>query len=160
MTVETLIGELKKSNLYAECASCGEEFRISKCILFDGTKPFPKPALGTKTACEEELKQLQEDLANKIKLATKGAKKSATVINIGKSFEKIFPTLDNFKWELPDCRFLGDPLDFLIFNGYSRGNVTSIGFVEVKSGAARLNQHQKAIKDAVDDGNVSYKVID
>jgi hypothetical protein len=41
-----LIKKLKTSNLYAECP-CGEEFKLSEAILFDGAKPFPEEALQT-----------------------------------------------------------------------------------------------------------------
>jgi len=61
---------------------------------------------------------------------------------------------------LPDCRFLGDPVDFLAFNGVSVGRVSSISFIEVKSGQSRLNAHQKSIKDAVQDKKVTYKVLE
>jgi len=45
-TVE-LIKKLKQSNLWAECP-CGEEFKLSDAILFDGTKPFPSEILKIK----------------------------------------------------------------------------------------------------------------
>ena len=42
--IEQLIKKLRESNLYAVCP-CGGEFKLSKAILFDGTKTFPKEAL-------------------------------------------------------------------------------------------------------------------
>jgi len=67
--------------------------------------------------------------------------------------------MKDFKLDLPDCRFLGDPIDLITFNGFSKGKIDSINFIEVKSGAARLNQHQKSIKDAIEDKKVLYKVF-
>ena len=80
-------------------------------------------------------------------------------MNIGKNLERALPTLKDFKWVVPDSKFLGDPLDLLIFNGLSTGNVTSLSFVEVKSGNAHLNGHQKSIRDAIEDHKVSFKVF-
>ena len=57
----------------------------------------------------------------------------------------------DFKWELPDSRFLGDPIDLITFNGLSMNKIKSINFIEVKSGQARLNAHQKSIKEAIED---------
>ena len=67
--------------------------------------------------------------------------------------------MEDFKWQLPDCRFLGDPIDLLTFNGLSVNNIDSISFIEVKSGKARLNKHQKLVKEAVEDNRVKYRVF-
>ena len=67
--------------------------------------------------------------------------------------------MENFKWQLPDCRFLGDPIDLLTFNGLSVNNIDSISFIEVKSGNAKLNKNQKLVKEAVEDNRVKYRVF-
>lgn len=158
MNTAEFILELKKSNLWAEC-SCGGEFEISKAILFDGTKPFPQEALEVQSALKEKLKGRGEDLKKRKKLATERAEKTAKSVNIGKSLEKVLPLAKEFRWSLPDCRFLSDPIDLIAFNGLLMNNVESVSFIEVKSGRARLNNHQKAVKDAVEDKKVSYKVF-
>ena len=156
MKTEEVIWELKSSNLWAE-SPCGHEFQLSKAILFDGTKPFPKEALESQKALLDEEKNREKDLAKQKKLATKKAQITSKSVNIGKNLEKIVPTLKDFKWELPDCRFIGDPFDLITFNGLSTNNINSISFIEIKSGAARLNSHQKIIKDAIEDKKVSYQ---
>lgn len=153
-----IIKKLKESNLYAEC-SCGGEFKLSDGILFDGTKPFPEEAKEAQKAYKEELKEREEELKKRKKLATEKAQITTKSVNVGKNLEKVLPTLKKFKWELPDCRFLADPIDLLIFTGLSRNKIDSISFIEVKSGGARLNPHQKSIKEAVEDKKVSYKVF-
>ena len=67
--------------------------------------------------------------------------------------------MEDFRWSLPDCRFLGDPIDLLTFNGLSENKIESVSFIEVKSGRARLNPHQKQVKEAVEDNRVRYKVF-
>jgi len=158
MNTEELIKKLKESNLYAECP-CGGEFKLSQAILFDGTKPFPKEAIEKQKGMQEAFKEKIEELKKRKELATKKAKITAESVNIGKKIEVLLPTLKDFKWVLPDCRFLGEPIDFITFNGLSFSKVDSISFIEVKSGGSRLNDHQKAIKDAVEDKKVSYKVF-
>lgn len=155
---ELLIKELKESDIYAECP-CGGEFKLSEAILFDGTKPFPKEALEIQTKLKAELKEREKELKKRKKLATEKAEITAKSVNLGKNLEKVLPTMKNFKWALPDCRVLGDPIDLLTFNGFSIGLVRSLSFIEVKSGGARLNKHQKAIKDAIQDNKISYKVF-
>ena len=149
---------MRESNLYAECP-CGGEFKLSRSILFDGTKPFPKKALEIQKQLKEELKDREEKLKKRRKLATEKAQITTKAVNIGKSLEKVLPTMRDFKWPVPDSKFLGDPIDLMVFNGLSVNKVKSINFVEVKSGKARLNKHQESIRDAIEEQKVSYKVF-
>lgn len=158
MNTEQLIDKLKEANIYAECP-CGEEFKLSEAVLFDGTKAFPEKALEIQRQLKEQQKGRLEDLKKRKKLATEKAQITTKAVNIGKNLEKVLPTMADFKWELPDSRFLGDPIDLITFNGLSINKVKSINFIEVKSGNARLNEHQKSIKDAIADKRVSYKVF-
>jgi predicted Holliday junction resolvase-like endonuclease len=159
LKVEDLIKNLKTSELYAECP-CGEEFAISETFLFDGTaKPFPNEALEKQAEMQEELAKQRADLEKQIKQITEKTAKTTAAVNIGKTLEKVLPVAKDFKWVVPDTKVLGDPIDLLIFNGLSNGKVDSLSFVEVKSGAARLNGHQKSIRDAIADHKVSYGVF-
>jgi predicted Holliday junction resolvase-like endonuclease len=155
-TIEEVIEQLKASGLYAEC-SCGGEFKLSEVILFDGTKPFPKEALGLKQQLEEGLDERAVELQKRMKRAKTHVRTTTTAVNIGFHLEKMLLTLKNFNWEIPDCRFIANPIDFLAFKGMSKNKISAIDFVEVKSGAARLNEHQKMIKDALEDKKLKYK---
>lgn len=158
MNIDLLIRELKTSNLYAECP-CGGEFKLSTALLFDGTKPFPEEAIEVQERLKEELEERQKDLEKRRELATKKAQITTKAVNVGKNLEKVLPTMKDFKWTVPDSKFLGDPIDLMTFNGLSMGKVQSISFIEVKSGKAHLNDHQKSIRDAIADNRVSYKVF-
>lgn len=159
MSTEEIIRKLKETNIYAECP-CGGEFKLSQAILFDGTKPFPPKALEIQTQLQEGLEEREEELKKRKTLATEKALITTKAVNVGKNLEKVLPTMKDFRWELPDSRFLGDPIDLITFNGLSIGKVNSINFIEVKSGNARLNEHQKSIKDAIEDKRVSFKVFE
>jgi len=159
MNTQTLIQDLKKSNLFAECP-CGEEFQLSDAIIFDGTKAFPEEALGYQKSLLDALEERKAELQKRQKLATVKAEITTKSVNIGKMLEKIIPTLKDFKWEMPDTRFLGDPIDLIIFKGLSKGNVDWIDFVEIKTGKAPLNKHQKSIKSAIENNSVTYRVIE
>jgi len=144
--------------LYAECP-CGGEFKLSDVVLFDGTKPFPPEVKEVQERYEEQLKQREEELEKSKKLATVRAKITATAVNIGRTLEKVLPTMDDFRWELPDCRFIGDPIDLVTFNGCCQNKVESISFIEIKSGKARLNKNQRRVRAAVQDKKVLYEVF-
>jgi len=156
--IEQLIKTLRVSNLYAECP-CGGEFKLSKTILFDGTKAFPVEVLEVQERLKTELKEREVKLEKRKKLATEKTEITTKAVNVGKNLEKVLPTMRDFKWSVPDSKYLGDPIDLLVFNGLSVGNVSSLSFVEVKSGNASLNNHQKSIRDAIEDRKVSYKVF-
>jgi predicted Holliday junction resolvase-like endonuclease len=104
----SLIKELQTSNLIAECL-CGEEFKLADAVIFDGTKKFPKEALEYQHALLAELEERDAELKKRKKLATERAENTTKAVNIGKNLEKIFPTLKDFKWEIPDTRFLAFP---------------------------------------------------
>ena len=127
--------------------------------MFDGTKPFPQKALEVQQALREELEERGKQLQKRKKLITQKSLITTRAVNIGKNLEKILPTMKEFKWMVPDCKFLGDPIDLIIFNGLSINRVSSISFVEVKSGTATLKERQKSIRNAIEDGKVSYKVV-
>ena len=158
MDTQQIIDDLQNSDLYAECP-CGAEFKLSDLILFDGTKPFPPEVLELQEQYDEELLKRAAKLEKAKKLATEKATITTKSVNIGRIVEKILPLLEDFKLSLPDCRFLGDPIDLLTFNGLSENKIESISFIEVKSGKARLNAHQKMVKEAVEDHRVKYKVF-
>ena len=158
MKTEDIISKLKNSNLFAEC-SCGGEFKLSEAFLFDGTKSFPPEVKEVQERYEQELKQREEDLEKSKKLATERVTITTTAVNIGKSLEKVLPSMDDFRWNLPDCRFLGDPIDLVTFNGCCQNKIESISFIEVKSGSARLNKNQRRVRDAVQDKKVVYEVF-
>ena len=64
-----------------------------------------------------------------------------------------------FNIPLEDCRFLAEPLDVIVFNGAAANNVDHITFMEIKSEKARLNKHQRMIRDAIKDNNVKVEAI-
>lgn len=75
----------------------------------------------------------------------------------GKTLEKLVPFLDKFPFDAHDMRWLGDPIDFVIFDGYSsKKSPEQIIFCEVKSGKSGLSKHQNEIKNLVEKGKVKW----
>ena len=158
MQTDQLIKSLKTSNLYAEC-TCGQEFKLSDAFLFDGTKPFPKEALEKQAELTKALEDRNKKLEKKIKQATEKNVVTTRTTNVGNFLELAVPAAKDFKWVVPDSKYLGRPIDLLVFNGLSNGNVKSLSFVEVKTGNADLNEHQESVRDAIEARKVSYKVF-
>ena len=159
MSVKSLIQELKASNLCAECTHCGEEFKLSKAILFDGRGVFPAPAQKKRDELVEELKLRLQELKKRRISAQAGAEKKAMEVGIGKILEKVIPAYRDFKVPISDCRPLFEPIDLIVFNGVSKSNVDSITFMEIKTGKAQLARHERMVRDAIGDRKVAFKEV-
>ena len=68
----------------------------------------------------------------------------------GKVSETFAPFLEGFPFKPSECKFLGDPIDYVVFEGLDERNVTGIHLVEVKQGTSQLSKHQKQIRDLID----------
>ena len=155
--VSALVKNLKKSTLIAECPNCSGEFKMSKAILFDGRGKFPTKAEEKRQAMLQELKDRAADLLIRKEKATIFSERTTTAVGIGKTIEKILPAHRNFDLTPSDCRFLAEPIDMIVFDGITQNKVNKITFLDVKTGAARLNNHQKQIRDAINDHNVKWR---
>jgi hypothetical protein len=89
LDVSSLIQALNKSKLVAECPHCGDEFSLSKALLFDGRGKFPDKAEVRRLELLEELKDRSADLLEKQKRATTKSENTAIAVGIGKIIEKI-----------------------------------------------------------------------
>jgi predicted Holliday junction resolvase-like endonuclease len=81
--------------------------------------------------------------------------KSRAVLG-GQFSEQLAPYLPNFEYLPTECRFLGKPIDFIVFKGMDEKKIDEVVFVEVKSGNAKLNAHEKNLKEAIDKKRVKW----
>jgi predicted Holliday junction resolvase-like endonuclease len=97
-------------------------------------------------------------IANETAIRRDAVARSGAVIR-GKVSEQLAPYLPAFPFEPQDVRFLGSPIDFIVFDGADEGCVERIIFVEVKSGSAKMCTRQRQIRDAILDGRVSWQEL-
>lgn len=81
--------------------------------------------------------------------------RSRSVIG-GQFSENIAPFLPGFNYLPTECRFVGKPIDFIVFKGMDDKNIEEVIFVEVKSGKSKLSQHEKRLKDVIDKKKVRW----
>ena len=82
----------------------------------------------------------------------------------GQLAEQLYPASGACPYLPSDMRFLGHPIDYIIFDGLTtakdgNGDFTEIVFAEIKSGSSKLSPHQAKIKRAVEDGRVRWETI-
>jgi len=71
-------------------------------------------------------------------------------VTSGKVHEQLVPYLPEFGFNPKDARFLGSPVDLVVFDGLSEGDVRRVVFLEVKTGASgALNRRERQVRDAI-----------
>lgn len=85
-------------------------------------------------------------------------KKSQNVI-AGKVTEQLVPYLPNFRYNSKDARFIGSPIDFIVFDGLDNGEVRNVVFIEVKTGVSALSKREKQVREAIEARNVKWEVM-
>jgi len=92
------------------------------------------------------------------------ARRSEAVLR-GRITEQLAPLLGAFPFHLADARFIGSPIDFVVFDGLSEvdsgtaGELRSITFVDVKTGGAGLTTIQRRTKSCLEEGRASCLVV-
>ena len=82
----------------------------------------------------------------------------------GKIAEQMAPVLPDFGFNPADARFIGSPVDYIIFDGLTcvaddNGDDIQIVFMDVKKGNGALTRTQRLIKQAVEKRSVSWKTM-
>lgn len=81
-------------------------------------------------------------------------------VRFGQIYEQIIPFAKIFPFNSKDCRFLGSPIDYVVFDGLDDGNVKEIVFIEVKSGInSDMSKREKLVAKAVEEGKVRFMRI-
>ena len=100
--------------------------------------------------------QFFRNQCDKKKLRKDAVKRSKAVIN-GQVAEQIAPFLPDFPANPSDARFIGKPVDFIVFSGLSDNEkIDEILFVEVKTGKSLLSEREKEVKKAIEQRKVRY----
>jgi predicted Holliday junction resolvase-like endonuclease len=92
----------------------------------------------------------------------------------GQISEQLAPLLEEFyeKYELSDARFIGDPIDYIIFENLTKlkdeiknkvpteqRSEIIVTLADIKTGKSQLNTEQRKIRDAVAAGRVKWDLI-
>jgi len=83
------------------------------------------------------------------------ARSQATIT--GLVHEQLLPILPDFPFNPKDARFLGSPVDLVVFDGLDAGELQRIVFIEVKTGGSGLSKRERQLRDVVESGLVSWQ---
>jgi predicted Holliday junction resolvase-like endonuclease len=82
--------------------------------------------------------------------------KSRAVIG-GQFSEQLAPYLPDFPFLPTECKFVGKPIDLIVFKGMDEKNIKEIVFMEVKSGNSKLSAQEKNLKETIDKKRVRWE---
>lgn len=118
-------------------------------------------AIELESLASEKAKLLFHDWARKEekRIREDAIKKSEAVIR-GKVTEHLIPFFPGFKYNPKDARFIGTPVDLVVFDGLNENEVRKVAFVEVKTGkTANLSGRERLIRNCVENKNVVYEIL-
>lgn len=78
---------------------------------------------------------------------------------LGEVTEKVTPLLPDFPYHTKDLVFIGKGIDYIVFDGLSRGNLKEIIFLEIKSWTSQLNKNEAMIKNYLNKYPIKYEIL-
>ena len=119
-----------------------------------------------KAEYEQYIAELELEHQQALIAAQKRSVNTSRAVLKGKMAEQLAPIMPEFQYLPSDAKFLGDPVDYVVFDGYTdfrdgEGEAEDIEVVliDIKSGGARLTKGQQAIARAVQEGRVRFETI-
>ena len=119
-----------------------------------------------KAEYEQYIAELELEHQQSLVAAQKRSVNTSRAVLKGKMAEQLAPIMPEFQYLPSDAKFLGDPVDYVVFDGYTdfrdgEGEAEDIEVVliDIKSGGARLTKGQQAIARAVQEGRVRFETI-
>lgn len=115
---------------------------------------------------EKYIAELELEHKQALLYAQKRSVNTSRAVLKGKMAEQFAPILPEFRYLPSDAKFLGDPVDYVVFDGYTDfrdGDGTAedieVILLDIKSGGARLSKGQQAIAQAVAEGRIRFETL-
>jgi len=106
--------------------------------------------------CDDETLKWQTDMAQ----ARKSAVMQSRAVLGGKFTEQMVPFFPDFNYDPTEVRFIGSPIDMVVFPGMAQNDPQEIVILEVKTGrSAGLTPVQKKIRQLIEDGMVRWEEL-
>src|SRR5437660_2143152 len=80
-------------------------------------------------------------------------------VTSGKVHEQLVPYLPEFGFNPKDARFLGSPVDLLVFDGLDDGELRRVVFIEIKTGGSALTGRERQVRDVVRARQVAWEEL-
>jgi predicted Holliday junction resolvase-like endonuclease len=98
---------------------------------------------------QETIKKQLDDINKLI------SSKKQSEVRLGQISEHFAPLLKDFPYDSKNVRFLGSPIDFVVFE-FEQDKIV---FIEFKTGNSKESSRQKTVRKIIESGNVEYKLM-
>ena len=106
---------------------------------------------------EAELDALEQE---KERIRQTAVNQSRAVLG-GKFVEQLAPYLPEFRYDPTEARFIGSPVDLIVFPGLATGDPREIIIMEIKTGKnCQLTPQERKIRQLIEDGMVRWELIE
>ena len=119
-----------------------------------------------KAEYERYIAELELEHQQALAQAQKRSVNTSRAVLKGKMAEQLAPIMPQLEYLPSDAKFLGDPGDYVVFDGYTdlrdgegRPEDIEIVLIDIKSGGARLTKGQVAIAQAIQAGRVRFETV-
>ena len=102
------------------------------------------------------LEQWKVDAEKEIR---KDAINKSQSVTMGKMTEHMVPYLPGFGFNPSDARFIGSPIDLIVFDGLDEDCLKKIVFIEIKSGNSTLSPRERWVRDAILAKNIEWRQV-
>ena len=110
--------------------------------------------IGTRLGRKQERAEWE---THKLEGIVKSRLKQSRAVLGGLVSEQMAPMLPGFPFDPGDCRFVGKPVDFIVFRGMNEKEIDEVIFLEVKSGKnPSLNNQEKRLREVVRSGKIRW----
>ena len=78
----------------------------------------------------------------------------------GKFTEQMAPYLPEFNYDPTEARFIGSPIDLIVFPGLAQGDPREIVIMEIKAGrTVQFTPQERKIRQLIEDGMVRWELL-
>lgn len=157
----TSIEKLLEQSNY-EMIVLGEKYENEQRAL-SALQEYNYNLINSNTELKKELATVQVTVDSTVKEEVEKARadsiKRQRSILKGQAMEQLAPFIHP-DYQVKDYKFMGDPIDYVIFSGMSEKNDDiEIIFMDIKTGTARLTKIQKQIKEAIEEGRFRFELF-
>jgi predicted Holliday junction resolvase-like endonuclease len=103
--------------------------------------------------------RFEQWLQEKEKEIRQDAIAKSQAVTMGKVTEHFIPFLPEFNYNPQDARFIGSPVDFVVFDGLCEGDLRQVVFIEIKTGGAALSKRERWVMAAIQAGRVTWEQV-
>ena len=106
-------------------------------------------------------RRLEASIPDLCDAAVEEWKKRSGRVRVGTTVEQLVPFMESFPYDPSDMRLIsGGPIDYVVFDGLTDGDIQRLVFLDVKTGNARVKERsQRQVRLCAARGEVDFEIF-